>query len=125
MAMFELEKTFYFEAGHALKHHDGKCRDPHGHSYVLTIHLRSDTLLTSGPKVNMVMDFTDVSGLVKPMIDTYFEHKWLNDSLQTDSPTAEFIAKWIFDYLNPFLSKLYAISVWETSTSRVTYTNSK
>ena len=119
--MFALEKTFHFEAGHSLKHHDGKCREPHGHSYILTIHIEGKGLVPSGPKTNMVMDFTDISTVVKPMIDEYFDHHWLNDTLQTDSPTVEFMTRWIYQYLKPRLQHLHAISLNETATSKVTY----
>lgn len=119
--MFELEKKFTFEAGHVLKHHDGKCSHPHGHSYMLLVHLRSENLIQSGSKKNMVIDFQDISAIVKPMIKEYFDHKWINDTLNTDSPTAEFIAKWIFDYLEPHLNGLYAVTLYETATSKVSY----
>jgi 6-pyruvoyltetrahydropterin/6-carboxytetrahydropterin synthase len=120
--MFELEKKFYFEAGHVLKHHDGQCKNPHGHSYSMTVYIRSKHLIASGPKTNMVMDFSDISNVVKLMINEYLEHKWLNETLQTDSPTAEFIAKWIYDHLAPSLPGLYAVALEETATSRVIYT---
>lgn len=122
--MFEIEKTFRFEAGHSLKFHDGKCHSPHGHSYVLQVQVRAEELIVSGPKTNMVMDFGDVSKVVKPMIEEYFDHKWLNDSLQNDSVTVEYMAKWIFDYLDPKIPNLYAIVVYETATSKVTYRRS-
>lgn len=120
--MFQLEKKFTFEAGHSLIHHDGKCRQPHGHSYTLTIHVRSDSLIQSGPKTNMVIDFTEISKIVKPMIEKYLDHHWLNQTLQSESATAEYIAKWIFDHLKPQLPMLHAISIEETASSRVTYT---
>lgn len=119
--MFELEKTFHFEAGHVLKQHDGRCKDPHGHSYSMTVHLRSNQLINHGPKSNMVMDFADISAVVKPMINDYLEHKWLNETLQTESPTAEYIAKWIYEYLIPYLPGLYAVTLQETASSRVIY----
>ena len=119
--MFELEKTFHFEAGHVLVHHKGKCSMPHGHSYILTIQVRSNSLEKSGPKTNMVMDFDDISSQVKPMIFEYLDHKWLNDSLQSDSPTAEFIAKWIYDHLEAKIPGLYAVSLNETASSKVVY----
>ena len=119
--MFQLEKTFHFEAGHCLIHHDGKCRQPHGHSYVLTIHLQREDLIATGPKRNMLMDFLDVSAVVKPMIEKYLDHQWLNDTLESDSTTAEYIAKWIFDHLKPELPDLYAVSLYETSSAKVTY----
>lgn len=120
--MFVLEETFSFEAGHVLTHHDGRCSSPHGHSYVLIVKVRGNELTPSGPKTNMVIDFYDMMDAVHPMIEKYLDHKWLNDSLKTDSPTVEFIAKWIYDFLKPSLPGLSAITLCETTTSRVTYT---
>jgi 6-pyruvoyltetrahydropterin/6-carboxytetrahydropterin synthase len=120
--MFELEKTFHFEAGHSLAHHDGKCRNPHGHSYILIVHIRAKNLIASGPKTNMVIDFGDLGKIVNPMIVEYLDHRWLNDTLNSESATAEYIAKWIFDYLEPRLPGLSAITLWETASSKVTYT---
>ena len=67
------------------------------------------------------MDFTDISRIVKPMIDDFFDHKWLNTTLNTDSATAEYMAKWIFDYLTPLIQGLCAITIHETDSARVTY----
>lgn len=119
--MFQIEKTFYFEAGHVLAGHDGKCAQPHGHSYVLTVFIRRDFLNPDGPKKNMVIDFQDINAIVKPMIAEYLDHHWLNTTLENDSTTAEFIAKWIFDHLKPKLSDLFAVSLYETATSKVYY----
>lgn len=119
--MFKLEKIFHFEAGHSLVHHDGKCREPHGHSYILTVYLKANDLVANGPKTNMVMDFTDITSVVKPMIEDYFDHHWINDTLETDSPTVEYMTRWIYHYLKPKLPHLYAVSLNETATSRVTY----
>jgi len=119
--IFEIQKTFRFEAGHSLVHHDGKCRNPHGHSYVLTLHVARNELIPSGPKSNMVCDFGDLSKIVKPMINKYFDHQWVNDTLKSDSPTVEFMSKWIYDYLKKDLPYLVAVTLHETETSRVTY----
>lgn len=119
--MYRIEKTFYFESGHVLVNHDGKCATPHGHSYILTVFIRSQGLVPDGPKKNMVIDFQDINAIVKPMIVEHLDHKWLNTSLNNDSPTAEFIAKWIFDYLKPKLPGLYAVSLNETATAKVYY----
>lgn len=119
--MFEIEKDFSFEAGHVVQAHTGKCSSPHGHSYRLTVIVRSENLQTIGPSRGMVCDFQDISSAVKPMIEEYFDHKWLNETLHTDSPTAEEIAKWIFDYLEPKLPGLYKVTVGETATARASY----
>ena len=120
--MFEVEKSFSFEAGHVLVHHNGRCAEPHGHSYVISVRLRAQDLIKDGPKKNMVFDFIEINEIVKPMIDEYFEHKWLNDTLETDSPTTEFISRWIYDYLVKKVPYLTAVTVQETATSKVTYT---
>lgn len=119
--MYEIEKIFHFESGHVLIHHDGKCKHPHGHSYQLNVKIRSPKLIPSGPKTNMVMDFFDVNTIVKTMIKDYFDHKWLNDTLKTDSPTTEFMCKWIFDYLQPILPGIYQVTINETDFSGASY----
>lgn len=119
--MFELSKEFHFEAGHCMTYHDGKCREPHGHSYILVVHLTGENLIETGCKKNMLVDFHDISAIVKPMIEKYFDHKWLNNTLDSDSPSVEFMARWIFEYLVPFIPLLSAITLHETSTSKVTY----
>ena len=119
--MFEIEKTYYFEAGHVLCHHEEKCSQPHGHSYVMKIKLRQEKLQSSGSQTNMVVDFYQISQAVKPMIEDYLDHRWLNDTLQTDSPTAEFIACWIFHHLEPFLPGLYSVTIFETPTCSASY----
>jgi len=122
--MFEIEKIFSFEAGHLHVYHEGNCRRPHGHSYKLKIRLRHSQLAESGPQKNMVMDFQAISAVVRPMIETYFDHHWLNDTLQTDTPTAEFIAYWIFCHLESRLPYLFSVTIAETDTVSATYQKS-
>ena len=119
--MFELEKSFPFEAAHDLKYHDGKCKRLHGHSYTLTVTLRSQTLITDGPKRNMVMDFEDVNKAVHPLIKEYLDHHHLNETLQNDSPTSEVIAQWTFEQLKKKLPSLYSVSISETPRTKVIY----
>lgn len=123
--MYQLEKIFHFEAAHSLKYHDGKCKNVHGHSYILHIIVRAEELQTSGPKVNMIMDFQDINAIVNPMINEYFDHHFLNDTLRSDSTTVEFICKWIFDYLESHIPSLYAITLYETASAKATYMKSR
>jgi len=119
--MFELTKSFQFDAGHVLENHTGKCRRPHGHTYTLEVTLRAQDLQSSGHAANMVVDFQDISAQVKPMIHDYFDHHWLNDTLETDSPTVEFMVRWIYRHLKPKVPTLYSITLYETPTSRARY----
>lgn len=69
----------------------------------------------------MLCDFTHISAAFKPVLQKYLDHRHLNDSLDTDSPTAEFIARWIYERMLPTLPLLDAVTVKETATSIAMY----
>lgn len=119
--MHSITKSFSFEASHQLDHHDGKCANLHGHSYRLDVELTSIALHETGPCTNMVMDFSTVSAVVKQLVSSHLDHQHLNDTLQTDSPTAEFIAQWCFEALIGSLPLLTAVTVHETASASATY----
>lgn len=119
--MFELKKRFSFDAAHMLPLHGGKCRNLHGHTYTLTLHLRSSSLVSDGPSQGMVLDFEEIERVANPMIKEFLDHRYLNDSLNLFSPTAEAIAKWIYDHLKPSLPLLYKVTLSETQTASVEY----
>lgn len=119
--MFILQKTFKFEASHQLVHHDGKCRRLHGHSYTLGIELAGEALQKNGPGANMLCDFGQVSKAVKPLLESHLDHYHLNESLDTDSPTAEFIAQWVYERLEKKLPYLEAVMIKETASCAAVY----
>lgn len=119
--MFRLEKKFRFEAAHTLKYHKGRCGRLHGHSYQLTVSLQSNSLIAEGSSTNMVMDFSDIGKIVEPMIKQYLDHHDLNKTLENDSPSSEFIARWIYRYLKPKLPPLFSVTICETESSSVTF----
>jgi 6-pyruvoyltetrahydropterin/6-carboxytetrahydropterin synthase len=120
--MYTVEKTYFFEAGHVLKNHNSKCATPHGHSYQLTVILEGPTLQVEGHETNMLIEFSRISQVVEPLIKEKLDHKWLNDSLGVDTPTTEYVAKWIYDQLKPKLSLLKKVILQETPYSKVSYT---
>lgn len=83
--------------------------------------VRRDRLETSGPKQGMSVDFHDIKRAVQPMLEEFFDHQWLNDSLHVENATAEVIAQWIFTYLEPKIKGLSRITVFETATSSASY----
>lgn len=119
-----LTKTFRFEASHQLKHHDGKCSRLHGHSWCGAIEVSGGKLMVDGPKTNMLMDYADLSKIVKQLVDEFLDHYHLNETLYTDSPTSEFIARWIYMRVKPMVAAglLLAVTIEETCTSRCRYT---
>ena len=78
-----LRKEYRWEMGHRLPDHDGGCKNLHGHSYRLEIILDG-----SVGENGMVVDFNDISRIVKPMI-AELDHAFMVD--RADTPVMEFL----------------------------------
>lgn len=116
-------KEFRFEAAHRLPHHDGKCQRLHGHSWIGRVYIRGDQLISTGPKQGMLMDFSQLKQYMKPLLDNYLDHHYLNETTGLESPTCEAMAQWIFEQLEKAgLPGLIAIEIQETCTSGTRYT---
>lgn len=77
MGTFILEREVEFDAGHRVPDHASKCRSPHGHRYKVVAHVGSRTLQSSGSATGMVVDFGDVSELLKEKIHDVLDHGWI------------------------------------------------
>jgi 6-pyruvoyltetrahydropterin/6-carboxytetrahydropterin synthase len=110
-----VSKRFSFEAAHSLPHLPvgHKCRELHGHSYVVEIHC-------SGPldARGFVIDFAEISEAVKPLI-ARLDHQNLNHVLPMPT-TAENLAAWLMTELTPRLPHLSRVDVFETARTRAT-----
>lgn len=107
--MFRVTRQIDFCYGHRLLNYDGKCKYLHGHNGRATITFEASQLDDRG----MVLDFSDIKRVVSRWIDDNLDHRMLlhrddpavqvlrdlGESLfLTDiNPTAEAIAKLIFD----------------------------
>lgn len=124
---FALTKEFTFEAAHQLAGHDGKCARLHGHSFRLKVHLVGAQLRRSGPQRAMLMDYSHISAIVKPFVDEFLDHQFLNETLHCQNPTSEFLAQFIFEQLEPRFAEapdrvaLFGVEVCETCTSGCLY----
>lgn len=115
-------KEFRFEAAHRLPHHQGKCQRLHGHSWLGKVYIQSNKLIETGPQQGMVMDFGEVKKYIKPLLDNYLDHYYLNETTGLENPTSEAIARWIFEKLQEMqLPGLYAIEIRETCTNGAYY----
>lgn len=119
--MFQLKKEFTFEAAHLLPWHDGKCARLHGHSWKMVVYVCGNQLQKEGPKMGMMVDYSSISEVVKPFVDEYLDHHYLNNTTGLPSPTSEELARWIYNYLIQKIPELYAIEVKETCTSSCLY----
>ena len=118
-----LGKEFRFEAAHELPHHDGKCARLHGHSWRGVVYVNGTALTQSGPKSGMVMDYADIKTCLKPLLNDYLDHHFLNKTTGLENPTSEELAQWIFERLeHSGLSGLLAVRIDETCTSTCVYT---
>lgn len=53
-------KTMTFEAAHRLHLHEGKCRNIHGHNYVVHVEVTYGLNATTNDTTGMVIDFSDL-----------------------------------------------------------------
>ena len=130
---YRVTKLIQFCYGHRLLNYDGKCRFLHGHNGTVEIELTSEKL----DKRGMVRDFTEIKEVVQNWIDRELDHKMLlcrKDPLlpalkkagepffvMEENPTAEAIAKLIFDYTASEGFPVSAVRLWETDRSVATY----
>jgi len=132
--MYSVTKRIDFCYGHRLLDYDGICRHPHGHNAVADIEVGTERLDARG----MVCDFSDIKRQIKDWIDREIDHKMLlrhDDPLVAPlrqlgepvyvldaNPTAERIARLIFDYARQHGFHVVRVKVWETPSSCAEYT---
>lgn len=119
--MFRLEKEIRWEAAHRLPGHDGICARLHGHSYRCVLVLESAELIAEGPKRGMVLDYADVTAAARPMLETFLDHHYLNETVGEDLTTSEALARWIYCFLKPTIPLLAAVRLHETCTASTEY----
>ena len=90
----DLTKVFRFEASHSLPDYHGAQEHLHGHSYKLEVTVSGDV-----QPDGMILDFMILNAVVQRKILKKLNHRYLNDLLK--NPSAEHVAKWIWDELSP------------------------
>ena len=131
--MYKVSKEIHFCYGHRLLDYDGKCAHPHGHNGKIVIVLQSAKL----DKRGMVQDFGDIKELVQKWVDRELDHKMilrkddvlvkiLKDLkepyfLMEENPTAENLAKLVFDFAKSNKLPVHSVTFWESVSSSATY----
>lgn len=131
--MYRLIRSYSFEAAHMLPNHDGKCRRLHGHSYRMTIVVEGRSVIVSGPKKDMLIDYGDISKQTTSLLEDYLDHHYLNETTGLANPTSEALAEWIYWHLEPRFRdlgimqnnrgqlQLVSVTIDETCTTSCTY----
>jgi 6-pyruvoyltetrahydropterin/6-carboxytetrahydropterin synthase len=131
--MFQVTREITFCYGHRLLDYDGKCRHLHGHNGKAVITLQAEKLDALG----MVVDFSRLKQVVQTWIDATLDHRML---LHRDdpvlpylrqqgepifvmdvNPTAENIARLIYEYAAGQGFPVVEVKLWETDNCYATY----
>jgi 6-pyruvoyltetrahydropterin/6-carboxytetrahydropterin synthase len=123
-----------FDAGHRVPMHDGKCRNPHGHRYVVEAHITGPVAVDG-----MVLDFGIIKQRMVETIHDPLDHKFIVAATDHEMlrdladwplvvlpypPTAENLAHWCFYQLDAVLADPFRVGrmvVWETPNGRAEY----
>ena len=116
--MYEVKVETNFSSAHHLLNYKGKCENMHGHNWKVEVTARGNNL----DKSNILIDFKVLKKLVNEIMD-YLDHKDLNEleEFKNESPSSEFIAKFIYHKIKEKIKEIYRVDVWETPTSRASY----
>jgi len=114
----EVFKIFSFDAAHQLPNAppQHKCRQLHGHSYRVEIHVQGPP----DPETGWVIDFGDIAKAFQPLLEQ-MDHHNLNQIDDLENPTSENIARWIWRQLKRELPGLSKIVVQENPTCGCVY----
>jgi len=88
--MWKVSKRMEVAGAHSLSlDYESKCTTKHGHNWIITVHCAAVKLNHNG----MVVDFTEIKKKIHDVLD----HTDLNRIFPKMNPTAENIAKWVFE----------------------------
>ncbi len=135
--MYRVTREIRFCYGHRLLNYDGKCRHLHGHNGRAVITLAAPQLDAAG----MVMDFARIKRVVSTWIDETLDHKMLLHKddpvlaflrqqgepvyVMNVNPTAENIARLIYDFTAEQGFPVIEVQLWETDNCYATYTGNR
>ncbi len=131
--MYRVSQEIDFCYGHRLLNYSGKCRHLHGHNGRAVIVLEGEQLDERG----MLVDFTDIKSSLRQWIEDELDHRMILcrddpalpflQQLQEPlhiidrNPTAENIARLIFDRAHDQGFPVVEVTLWETVRSCATY----
>jgi 6-pyruvoyltetrahydropterin/6-carboxytetrahydropterin synthase len=120
--VYEVTVNSDFSAAHRLTGHAGPCARVHGHNWKVTAHVRCRRLNEEG----MALDFLHLHSSLEAVL-AVLDHKELNavPFFTERPPTAENVARFIFDALGPMVNTpdatLSRVTVHETTAYGAAY----
>ena len=134
--MFSVAREFSFSYGHRLFRYEGRCRRLHGHNARVVVEVRGED--DALDELGMALDFTNLKETLGRWIDETLDHRVFlarNDPLAgvlrdageepllfDGNPTAELLAKTIYDHAVMIGLRVIKVDFWETRNCRATYT---
>jgi 6-pyruvoyltetrahydropterin/6-carboxytetrahydropterin synthase len=121
--MYELRVKTHFDAAHQLVGYKGKCCQLHGHRWEVEVVVSGRRL----DSLNMLVDFGTLKGWMNRAYENLFDHHFLNETLDTPDPTAEFIAKWLYEAVEEYVTcnlkylQVESVEVWESPDCSIKY----
>jgi len=131
--MYKVAEIIEFPYGHRLLHYQGACANLHGHNGRAEIIVAADKL----DDRSMVADFSTIAGIARGFIEGSLAHRMLlhkDDPLvevlrahdqplfiMESDPTAEEIARLIYERVAALGLDVCEVRLWETGTSVASY----
>ena len=131
--MYRVTREIHFCYGHRLLDYEGKCRHLHGHNGMAVITLEAPSLDPKG----MLVDFGEIKQKVQHWIDETLDHTMIlcrRDPLlpllvergervfvMDDNPTAENIARLIYERARESQLPVAEVCLWETANCHASY----
>ena len=107
-------KRFTFDSAHYLPNYNGKCKQMHGHTYMLDVIIDGKINQDTG----MIVDFHDIDFIVNRKVLSDIDHHCLNDIIE--NPTAENVVIYILEKLKKeFRDFKITLRLWESQSSYV------
>jgi 6-pyruvoyltetrahydropterin/6-carboxytetrahydropterin synthase len=131
--MYRVTREIHFCYGHRLLDYAGKCRHLHGHNGVAVVSLEAPKL----DAIGMLVDFGEIKQKLQRWIDETLDHTMIlcrRDPLlpllqergervyvMDDNPTAENIARLIYDRAAASGLPVVEVRLWETAHCHASY----
>ena len=131
--MYKIVKQIHFSYAHRLMEHPGKCACLHGHNGAVEVEISGTEL----DRLGMLIDFAQVKTMINKWIDEHLDHRTIlkrDDPLaeilkkagekiflMETNPTAENLARLIYEAAGSQGLPVSAVRFWETPASMAEY----